>query len=127
MQQKFFNRASPMKVVRLYKSQNPSHHEVISTNGFASFLGIKCSKLQPELCNYLIASFNPDACALEFPGRGTIPITDEAVQKVLGCPMGKFPVVYQKDSEATEHVMKVLGFGNGSQPKLADVETMLIG
>ena len=126
LQQKFFNRASPMKVVRLYKSQNSSHHNVISKNGFASFLGIKCSKLQPDLCNYLIASFNPDSCALEFPGRGSIPINDETVHKVLGCPMGKFPVVYQQDSEATEYVMKVLGFGNGTQPKLTDVEKMLV-
>ena len=116
-----------MKVVRLYKSMNPSHHAVISDNGFASFLAIKCSKLQPDLCNFLMASFNPDSCALEFPGRGSIPITDDAVQEVLGCPMGRFPVVYQNDTNATEYVMNVLGFGKGTQPKLTDVKDMLKG
>jgi hypothetical protein len=77
-----------MKIVRLYESQNKSHHDIISTNGFKSFLGIKCSKLQPELCNYLMGSFKHESCSLEFPDRGSIAIIEELVQKVLGLPLG---------------------------------------
>ena len=127
MQQQYFNRASPIRIVKLYKYQNKSHQDIISSNGFASFLAIKCSKLQPELCNYLMASFNYETCEMDFPGRGSIPINDEAVQNVLGCPMGKFPVLYHVDHEAITGVMKTLGFGPGKQPQLLEVETMLKG
>ncbi|KAM0872888.1 hypothetical protein ACQ4PT_038437 [Festuca glaucescens] len=123
--QNFFNRASPMKIVTLYKHQNDSHRHIISHNGFDSFLNIKCSKLHPSLCYFLMESFNVETCELEFPGRGSIPITNKLVHKVLGLPMGQYPVVHQTDEEAIAFVMVTLGFGNGKQPKLSDVKAKL--
>ncbi|KAM0871607.1 hypothetical protein ACQ4PT_039271 [Festuca glaucescens] len=123
--QNFFNRASPMKVVTLYKHQNDSHKHIISNNGFDSFLKIKCSKLHPSLCHFLMESFNVETCELEFPSRGSIPITDKLVQKVLGLPMGQYHVVHQTDEEAISFVMLTLGFRNGKQPELSEVKVML--
>lgn len=125
--QEYFNRSSPMKIVRLYKHMSPSQRKLLQAYGFGSLLDIKCSKLQPQLCKYLMEHFNPDTCQLEFGARGSIPVTEEAVHKVLGIPMGREPVVHELSIDAISFMLDQLGIQNGTQPKIVDIEKELAG
>ena len=83
-----------MKLTRLYRHMSKDQKELVEKADFSGLLQIKCSKLQPELCQYLMESFDTTQCALVFPGRGTIPITED-VQKVLCIPRGSEEVRYE--------------------------------
>jgi hypothetical protein len=77
-----------MKLTRLYPSLSDDQKDLIRVHDYGGLLDIKCSKLQLELCQYVMNSFYLESCSLVFPGRGVIPVSDQAVHKVLGVPMG---------------------------------------
>ncbi|XP_024310845.1 uncharacterized protein LOC104584864 isoform X2 [Brachypodium distachyon] len=125
--QTLFNSASPMKVIKVCKLLDRKQRKKIMKVGFGSFLDIKCSKLFPELCKYLMDHFDPDTSALEFPEdeRGIIPIIVDTVFEVLGIPKGALPVIYQYDSVSVKYVLDLLQVEDGRQPKISDIETRL--
>jgi hypothetical protein len=90
---KFFNRASPMKLTRLYPSLSVDQKDLIRDYDYGGLLDIKCSKLQFELCQFLMESFHSTTCSMDFADRGSIPVTEESVYKVLGVPMGDLEVI----------------------------------
>lgn len=121
----FFNRASPMKVVRVCKNMTPDQRNLIVAADFTGILGMKCSKLIPELCYYLMECFDPTTSELNFGERGKIPINEESVVKVMAVPNGKYPVPYHSDIEATGLIFGMLGINDGKQPTVASIETQL--
>lgn len=117
-QSKFFNRASPMKIVKVCKAMNEDRRKLIISADFGDMLKMKCSKLIPELCRFLMECFNPKTCELEFHGRGRIPVNAQSVFKVLGVPMGSFPVPYHLDVDATSLILNMFGIHGGGQPEI---------
>lgn len=69
-QSHLFNRSSPMKLVRVCKGMTPDQHRLITTADFAGIVQMKCSKLIPELCRFLMSFFDPVKCVLDFGDRG---------------------------------------------------------
>lgn len=108
-----FNRSSPMKLVGLSKSFNNDQKELISKSGFGSFVSANISELHPEVCKYLMDSFDPDSCELGFNDRGSLPIKEEAVHRVLEVPMGKNAVKYYIDTEVSKVVFDMLQIKDG--------------
>jgi hypothetical protein len=78
-----------MKIVRVCKGMTPKQLYLISTSDFADIAEMKCSKLVPELCRFLMACFDPVKCCLDFGERGKIPVNVESVVRVLGVPMSR--------------------------------------
>jgi hypothetical protein len=76
-------------------------------------LDIKCFKLQPELCQSLMDSFDPTTCKLVFPGCGSIPVNEESIQEFLGVPMDHFEVLFKKDAITIAFMKEQLGFSRG--------------
>ncbi|KAM0921181.1 hypothetical protein ACQ4PT_007071 [Festuca glaucescens] len=120
-----FNRYSPMKVVRVCKGMTSKQRDLISRADFTAILNMKCSKLIPELCRFLMEHFDPVACVLDFGERGKIPVDVQSVVNVMAVPMGTHPVPYKQNIDATSSVLKMMGINNGKQPTLADVEKQL--
>jgi hypothetical protein len=89
-----------MKLTRLYPSLLVDQKDLIRHYDYGGLLDIKCSKLQPELCQFLMESFNSTTCSMDFPDRGSIPVTEESVYEVLGVPMGDLEVIFKKDPNA---------------------------
>lgn len=85
---KLLQRASPMKLTRLYPSITEGQKIMIRRADYGGLLEIKCSKLQPDFCKFLMEHFDAQSCCLVFPGRGVIPITEKSVRKVLGVAKG---------------------------------------
>ncbi|KAM0915128.1 hypothetical protein ACQ4PT_011036 [Festuca glaucescens] len=120
-----FNRSSPMKVVRVSKSMTNDQRSLIIGANFGGVLGMKCSKLIPELCRFLMECFDQEECVLDFGERGKIPITLDLVVRVMDVPMGSHPVPYQANIEATNLVFQMLGIHDGKQPTVTSLEKQL--
>jgi hypothetical protein len=117
-----FQRASPMKLVSLYPFISDDQKLLIRFAHYGGLLDIKCSKLQPDLCKFLMESFDPVSCKMVFPDRGSIPVTEASVQKVIGVPRGKLQVRYEVDADATKFFKEQLGNGlRKQQPTVASL------
>jgi hypothetical protein len=121
-----FQRASPMKLVSLYPFISDDQKLLIRFAHYGGLLDIKCSKLQPDLCKFLMESFDPVSCKMVFPDRGSIPVTEASVQKVIGVPRGKLQVRYEVDADATKFFKEQLGNGlRKQQPTVASLKKKL--
>jgi hypothetical protein len=114
-----------MKIVRVWKGMTPEQKELISKSVFADIAQMKCSKLVPELCRFLMSCFDPARCCLDFGGRGIIPVNAESVVRVLGVPVGSADVPYHPNVDATCLVLKMFGIHNGVHPNVSTVEKEL--
>jgi hypothetical protein len=92
---------------------------------FGAILSMKCSKLIPELCRFLMEHFDPVARVLDFGERGKIPVNVQSVVSVMAVPMGTHPVPYKQNIDATSSVLEMMGINNGRQPTLSEVEKQL--
>ncbi|KAM0834084.1 hypothetical protein ACQ4PT_063848 [Festuca glaucescens] len=120
-----FNRSSPMKIVRVCKGMTSKQCALIRGADFTAILNMKCSKLIPELCRFLMEHFDPVACVLDFGERGKIPVDVQSVVNVMAVPMGTHPVPYKQNIDATCSVLEMMEINNGRQPTLSEVEKQL--
>jgi hypothetical protein len=98
---------------------------LVNAVDFRAMLGMKCSKLNPELCIFLMGCFDPVACVLDFEEREKIPVSVKKVSEVMAIPTGVHAVPYQPNIEATSAVLEILGITDGKQPTLFFVEKQL--
>lgn len=115
-----------MKLVRLYPKITEDQKALIRKYDYGGLLDIKCSKLNPELCLFLIDSFDEASCSLRFPGRGVIPLTEESVQQVIGVPKGNLEVVFGNDPDATAFMKEQFGTTGRKQPTILSLEEKLV-
>ncbi|KAM0910896.1 hypothetical protein ACQ4PT_013863 [Festuca glaucescens] len=113
------------KVVRVLKGITFDQWALISGADFTCILGMKCSKLNPELCIFLMECFDPVASHLDFGDRGKIPVDVDSVVRVMAVPMGIHPVPYHSDIDATSSIFEMLGINDGKQPTIASIEKQL--
>jgi hypothetical protein len=90
-----------MKLVRVFKDMTEDQKNLLIQSDFGGMIQMKCSKLIPELCRFLMGCFDQDNCVLDFGERGKIPVTSESVVNVLGVPKGSSVVPYRLDVDAT--------------------------
>uniref|UniRef100_A0A0E0LIX8 Uncharacterized protein n=1 Tax=Oryza punctata TaxID=4537 RepID=A0A0E0LIX8_ORYPU len=119
------SRALPMKLIKLYPHMSGEQKRLIEGAGFHGLVDLKCSKLRPDLCSWLMEHFNPATNQVVFPGRGAIDVNEESVKSVLGIPMGDKDVSYEMESEATEFVLNLLGINDGISPSLTSLGIQL--
>uniref|UniRef100_A0A0E0LY82 Ubiquitin-like protease family profile domain-containing protein n=1 Tax=Oryza punctata TaxID=4537 RepID=A0A0E0LY82_ORYPU len=114
-----------MKLIKLYPHMSGEQKRLIEGAGFHGLVDLKCSKLRPDLCSWLMEHFNPATNQLVFPRRGAIDVNEESVKSVLGIPMGDKDVSYEMESEATEFVLNLLGINDGMSPSLISIGIQL--
>ncbi|KAM0867727.1 hypothetical protein ACQ4PT_041772 [Festuca glaucescens] len=124
-QSNLFNQSSPMKLVRVFKDMTEEQKNLLIQSDFGGMIQMKCSKLIPELCRFLMGCFDLVNCVLDFGERGKIPITSESVVMVLGVPNGSSVVPYRLDVDATSLILNMLGITDGVQPNVSDLEKEL--
>uniref|UniRef100_A0A0E0QMQ2 Uncharacterized protein n=1 Tax=Oryza rufipogon TaxID=4529 RepID=A0A0E0QMQ2_ORYRU len=91
------SRASSMKLIKLYPHMSGEQKRLTEGAGFHGLVDLKCSKLRPDLCSWLMEHFDPATNQLVFPGRGAIDVNEESVKSVLGIPMGDKDVSYEME------------------------------
>jgi hypothetical protein len=99
---------------------------LVRNSYYGGFLDIKCSKLQPDMCKFLMASFDPVSCEIVFPGRGSIHVTESSVKKVIGVPRGKLQMRYEVDTTTTKFMNEQLGNGSTKQPTISSLKKKLL-
>jgi hypothetical protein len=114
-----------MKLVRVCKDMTPEQKKLLTDANFGGMILMKCSKLIPEMCRFLMGCFDPVKCQLDFGERGRIPVTAESVVKVLGVPTGRSAVPYYLDADATSLMLNMLGITDGVQPNVTSLEKEL--
>jgi hypothetical protein len=114
-----------MKIVRLCKDLTEDQMALLVNSDFGHIAKMKCSKLNPALCHFLMEHFDPHGCALDFGERGRIPVIPDYVVKVLGIPMGNTDVPYTLDVDATILILEMLGIKYGVQPNVTFIEKQL--
>jgi hypothetical protein len=114
-----------MKVVRVLKKMTNDQRALISKYDFTGILGMQCSKLNPELCRFLMECFYPVSCHLDFGDRGRIPVDVDSVVRVMAVPMGVHPVPYYSDIDATSAIFEMLEIHDGKQPTVASIQKQL--
>uniref|UniRef100_A0A0E0LBL8 Ubiquitin-like protease family profile domain-containing protein n=1 Tax=Oryza punctata TaxID=4537 RepID=A0A0E0LBL8_ORYPU len=119
------SKASPMKLIKLYPHMSGEQKRLIEGASFRGLVDLKCSKLRPDLCSWLMEHFNPATNQVVFPGRGAIDVNEESVKSMLGIPMGDKDVSYEMESEATEFVLNLLGINDGISPSLTSLGIQL--
>ncbi|KAM0854454.1 hypothetical protein ACQ4PT_050427 [Festuca glaucescens] len=61
-----------------------------------------------------------------FPGSGSIPVTEESVQEVIGVPFGPIDVKFTRDPDASTFMNEQLGNAGRKQPTLTSLESKLV-
>jgi hypothetical protein len=115
-----------MMLVRLYPHITPEQKDLIQMYDYGGILDIKISKLHPRSCKLLMDSFDSTSCQMVFPGRGSIPITEDYVYEVMGPPSGFLEMVYKRDAPATAFIKEQLGNPTRTQPTVASPEEKLV-
>ncbi|CAL5011729.1 unnamed protein product [Urochloa decumbens] len=116
-----------MTIVKLYRDMSDQQRQLIERNSFRGLLNFAFSQVNPELCNWLVSCFDADNSELVFPGRGSIPITESTVHKVLGIPMGGEIINCKLDSAATALMKQQFQIEQGNQPKISHILDFLKG
>ncbi|OEL13970.1 hypothetical protein BAE44_0025011 [Dichanthelium oligosanthes] len=81
------NRASPTRLVKLYKYLSDDQRKLIQGVKFGGLLQIACSTLPADFTNWLFVDFfDAGASELVFPGRGRISVTTDSVANILSLP-----------------------------------------
>lgn len=114
-----------MMLVKLHQNMSADQRQLIECAEFAGLMNCGFSQIFPAQSQWILDHFNAEACALVFPGRGVIPITESRVNHVLGVPMGSRTIKCEMDSKSTSFILAQLGLSKGKQPKLSDVYKML--
>ncbi|CAL4976992.1 unnamed protein product [Urochloa decumbens] len=116
-----------MTIVKLYKDMFDQQRQLIERNGFGGLLNFAFSQVHPELCNWLLTCYDAESSELVFPGRGSIPVTESSVHKVLGIPMGAKIIDCKLDSAATTLMKQLFPIHQGNQPKISHILNFLKG
>ena len=105
---------------------SPEQVKLVTDADFGGLANIKCSRLYPDLCKYLMQCFNPTTCELVFPGRGSIPVDEESVYQVLGVPWGNKEVTYELNQDSVAYMLRQMGHNNSKQPTFKFLEKKII-
>ncbi|CAN6324457.1 unnamed protein product [Urochloa humidicola] len=114
-----------MMIVKLFKQLTNAQRLMKDRAGFGGLLNCSFSQVSPDICNWLLSCFDPESDHLVFPGRGSIPVTEQTVHTVLGIPMGVQKISCELDAVATSFMQQQLGVSKGSQPKISSLSDIL--
>ncbi|CAL5065983.1 unnamed protein product [Urochloa decumbens] len=116
-----------MTIVKLYKDMFDQQRQLIERNGFGGLLNFAFFQVHPELCNWLLTCFDAESLELVFPGRGSIPVIESSVHKVLGIPMAAEIIDCKLDLSSTTLMKQRFPILQGNQPKISHILEFLKG
>ncbi|CAD6232127.1 unnamed protein product [Miscanthus lutarioriparius] len=115
-------RASPSRLVKLYKKMIESQRNRIKAIGFGGLLNIKCDTLLAWLANWLMVDcFDAESLQLVLPGRGVIKVIDEAMQSIMDLPNNGDEVKCELDVNAIDFIQAKYKIARGKAPRIGAI------
>ncbi|CAN6174110.1 unnamed protein product [Urochloa humidicola] len=122
------NRASPSRIVKLYKHLSDSQCKMIEDVHFGGLLKISCATIPADYANWLLVDcFDAETSQLVLPGRGRISLTADSVNKILGLPSNGAEVKYELDVEAINFMHEKYDLHQGIAPKIEAIVKRIKG
>jgi hypothetical protein len=101
------NRASPARLVKLYKYMSEDQRKMIHEVKFDGWLMVEC--------------FDAESSELVFPRRGRISVTSKSMADILNLPNKGDEVKYELDVDAINFIHSKYGIIQGQAPKIEEM------
>ena len=116
------NRASPARLIKLYRYISEDQREMIANVKFDGLLKIACTTMPVDFANWLMSEcFDPESSELVLPGRGRILVTPKAVANILNLPDKGDEVKYELDVDAINFIYSKYGIIQGQAPRIEEI------
>ncbi|KAF5933206.1 hypothetical protein HYC85_029377 [Camellia sinensis] len=86
--------------------------DAVTSSGLGGLLNLRCTKLDHDLCEWLVQKFDPKTCSLNVHGRRLL-LTELDVHKLLGIPAEGKTIELKKSSQAFPKLFEELGVVQG--------------
>ena len=125
-QQSRRNRASPARLIKLYRGMIEAQRKMIRDINFNGLLQIECSTIPARFANWLMVwCFDAESSELVFPGWGRIPVTEDSVDDIFSLLNKGGKVKYELDVDAINFIHNQYCIIQGSAPKIEEVVEMV--
>ncbi|XP_028118974.1 uncharacterized protein LOC114316521 isoform X2 [Camellia sinensis] len=108
-------RISLKSIVELVNRFNEAQKQAVIDIGFAGLLGMKCTRIDHDLCAWLVQNFDPDSSSLNVHGC-QVRLTCKAVNVLLGIRCEGDDVQLAGSLEAYPNIYDEVGVVNGVIP-----------
>jgi hypothetical protein len=113
------NRASPSRLVKLYKNLTKLQCDRIKKTGFGGLLKIKCDTLPARLANWpMVDCFDAESMQLMLLGRGVIKVTPEAMESIFDLTNKGDGVKYELDVDAINFIQSKYKIARQKAPRI---------
>ncbi|CAL5383965.1 unnamed protein product [Camellia sinensis] len=87
--------------------------DAVASSGLGGLLNLRCTKLDHDLCEWLVQKFDPKTCSLNVHGRRLL-FTELDVHKLLGIPAEGKTIELKKSSQAFPKLFEELRVVQGA-------------
>ncbi|PUZ39285.1 hypothetical protein GQ55_9G277500 [Panicum hallii var. hallii] len=116
------NRASPARLVKLYKYMSEDQRKMIHEVKFDGLLKIACTTIPADFANWLMVEcFDAESSELVFPRRGRISVTSKSMADILNLRNKGDEVKYELDVDAINFIHSKYGIIQRQAPKIEEM------
>ncbi|CAL5326594.1 unnamed protein product [Camellia sinensis] len=108
----FQTRIALRSIVKIIRRLSMEQREAVTSSGLGGLLNLRCTKLDHDLCEWLVQKFDPKTCSLNVHGRRLL-LTELDVHKLLGIPAEGKTIELKNSSQAFPKLFKELGVVQG--------------
>ncbi|CAL5411938.1 unnamed protein product [Camellia sinensis] len=108
----FQTRIALRSIVKIIRRLSMEQRDAVTSSGLGGLLNLRCTKLDHDLCEWLVQKFDPKTCSLNVHGRRLL-LTELDVHKLLGIPAEGKTIELKKSSQAFPKLFEELGVVQG--------------
>ncbi|XP_028089297.1 uncharacterized protein LOC114289727, partial [Camellia sinensis] len=108
----FQTRIALRSIVKIIRRLSMEQREAVTSSGLGGLLNLRCTKLDHDLCEWLVQKFDPKTCSLNVHGRRLL-LTELDVHKLLGILAEGKTIELKKSSQAFPKLFEELGVVQG--------------
>ena len=117
-------RASPGRFAKFNNLLSPPQKSELVSRLFGGLLNLS-DTLPGDFSKFLVQSYQPETSEMVFPGRGSICVDDDRVQRVFDLPNMGLKVSYKVDKDTTRRLRETFNITGTSHPQISTWTKMI--
>ncbi|XBI86875.1 hypothetical protein VPH35_094749 [Triticum aestivum] len=117
-------RASPGRFAKFNSSLSPPQKSELVSRLFGGLLNLS-DTLPGDFSKFLVQSYQPETSEIVFPGRGSICVDADSVQRVFDLPNRGLKVSYKVDKDTTRRFRETFNITGTSHPQISTWTKMI--